>query len=404
MASVGRKAGQGEATAVAVAHPAGILSPEDRQVLERFAPYLQYDAQDGYRAVSAATMTDPPCNCLASGSGAPIAGKGTVVELNLDVLAKYPNPYEFANGDHLNSAPNPLEDAVKYQRDPRFPHCTYGRVARREGRAWLEYWLWYYDNPKKFFGQGRHQGDWEMVIVEVGPDGEPRTVTCSQHNAGEARRWDRVDKREGRPLIYVAPFSHANYFEPGTHFYFPGADHPTSQGPCRRPEVAEFGAWQSWRGRWGATLGPLRGRLNIWGTSPEAPVAQSSRWARPWTYHAKSVARKPVAWFFRTLWFLGKATFPCKPELPGATLAGTEVSVPYEMPQRGLHRGRHLLLTVHSADDTEDMLVSQAFKNAPRSGTQVLRLPREPEGGCIVYASVFNFFGQRSDPEHVAGG
>ena len=38
---------------------------------------------------------------------------------------------------------------------------------------------------------------------------------------------------------------------------FPGADHPTKEGPCQRPALAEFGDWQEWRGRWGATKGAL---------------------------------------------------------------------------------------------------------------------------------------------------
>jgi hypothetical protein len=346
-------------------------------------------------------MPDPPCNCLASGRGTLIAGKGTFTELSLDTLTDYPGSLSFAPGDHLASAPNPLADAVKLQRDPRYPHCAYGRVARNSGSTWLEYWLWYYDNPKTFLGQGRHQGDWEMVIVEVGADGEPVSITCSQHSAGEARSWDAAPKRDGRPLVYVAPFSHANYFEPRTHFYFPGADHPTTEGPCRLPAVAEFGEWQEWRGRWGASKGPLGGHLNVGGTSPEAPIAQEQRWARPWAYHASAVARKPVAWFFQALWFLGKATFPLAPRLRAARLEGTRVTVDYELPTRGLHRGDRLLLTAHSADDTEDMLLSQVFEDADERGSAALELPREPQGGVKVYASVFNLLGQRSDPTNV---
>src|SRR5204862_94262 len=111
----------------------------------------------------------------------------------------------------------------------------------------------------------------------------------------EARRWDAVEERDGHPLVYVAPFSHANYFEPGTHFYFPGADHPTTEGPCQQPAVAEFGDWQEWRGRWGATKGAPGGLLNIGGTSPMAPIAPDQRWARPHAHPRAAVASKPVA-------------------------------------------------------------------------------------------------------------
>src|SRR2546423_890129 len=102
MASDRPRAGRGGAITVAVDDPRPSLSPEDRQLLERFTPYLQYDAQDGYRAVSAATMTDPPCNCLATKSGVAIAGKGAFSDLSLDVLAGYPDPFRFDEGDHLS--------------------------------------------------------------------------------------------------------------------------------------------------------------------------------------------------------------------------------------------------------------------------------------------------------------
>jgi hypothetical protein len=81
------------------------------------------------------------------------------------------------------------------------------------------------------------------------------------------------------------------------------------------------------------------------------------------------------------------------------------VTVDYELPQRGLHRGQHLLLTVHSANDTEDMLLSQAFEDAERSGSVTLQLPRAPQGAAaMVYGSVFNFLGQRSDPANIVTG
>ena len=75
------------------------------------------------------------------------------------------------------------------------------------------------------------------------------------------------------------------------------------------------------------------------------------------------------------------------------------MTVEYGIP-RGLHRGQHLLLTLHSADGTADMLLSQAFEDAPEAARRSFAFP-VPKGDCLVYGSVFNFFGQRSDPEHV---
>ena len=51
------------------------------------------------------------------------------------------------------------------------------------------------------------------------------------------------------------------------------------------------------------------------------------------------------------------------------------------------------------------MLLSQAFKDAELRGSLTLQLPRPPEGDAvIVFASVFNFLGQRSVPSHISGG
>jgi hypothetical protein len=134
----------------------------DLGLLEAHAPYLRYDAQDGYRAVSAATMTDAPCNSLGRADGSPIAGQGTLQALSLETLGRYPVPARFEQGDRLASGPNPLMEAVRMQSSPEYPHRAYGRVVREAGSTWPEYWLWYYDNPKTFLGKGaiRATGRW----------------------------------------------------------------------------------------------------------------------------------------------------------------------------------------------------------------------------------------------------
>lgn len=391
---------------------------DERGLLEHFVPYLQYDAQDGYRAVSAATMTDAPCNCLTRGQGTVIAGKGSLARLSLETLSDYPGSLEFADGDRLAGAPNPLEDAVRMQGEAeRFPHCAYARAVPVGGSLWLEYWLWYYDNPKTFLGTGRHQGDWELIVIELDRQRQPRSVTCSQHNAGEARSWDEVTKREGdHPLVYVAPFSHANYFQPGTRFFFPGADHPTDVGPAPvRPEIAAFGDWGAWHGQWGNSVGVLMGpklfrplvKGRLGGQSPAAPIAQKQRWARPDLYHRRASLSKPVAGAKLILWYIGKATYPLAPRITAARLEQTRLTIEYELPRQGLHRSKHLLLTVHGGGEREEMLLSQVIRGARSTGRETLEVPAPPSEGrdrdsVVVYASAFNALGQRSDPIRVA--
>src|SRR5215216_4622135 len=54
--------------------------------------------------------------------------------------------------------------------------------ARRSG-AWLQYWLYARDNPQDrgILRTGRHEGDWEVVMVHLGEDGRPDRVLASQH-------------------------------------------------------------------------------------------------------------------------------------------------------------------------------------------------------------------------------
>jgi hypothetical protein len=387
-----------ELVGVGSAHAGDFPDEADLTLLLRHVPNLHYDAQEGYRAVTAATMTDAPRNALVAESGEIIAGHGSGNALSLDTLAGYPDGFDFSPRDHLASADPALADALRLQADAdRYPHATHGRVVRRGKRIWLEYWLWYYDNPKTFLGKGRHQGDWELVIVELDAGERPQSVTCSQHNGGEARRWRDVEKQDEHPVIYVAPFSHANYFEGRTTFYFPGADHPTPTGPYLRPTVVPFGKWENWRGRWGASRGVFGGRFNLGGTSPEAPIVQEPRWNRPNRYHRTAAARKPVALFFRIFWWLGKRTFPLAPILRLATIDNDRLTVTYTLRGDLLHFGRHLLLTVHSDDDVQALLASEVLRSAPDHGHHAMSLP-PGTASCIVYASVFNSLNQRSDP------
>jgi hypothetical protein len=379
------------------------FSSDERRQLERFAPRLQYDAQDACRAVDAATMTDNAPNLLRRAAGPVIAGEP---ELCLDVLERYPEGAAFETGDHLAAGPDRVGDTVRLQADPRFGHEVYGRVVPGdEGRTWLQYWIWYYDNPKTFLGRGAHEGDWELVQVAL-RDGTPEWVTCSQHAHGETRPWPAVardpDDSE-RPRIYVAPFSHANYFEARTYFYFPAADHPTDSGPSAVPAVVPFGPWENWRGRWGAGTGMSllwwrTGKLG--GVSPDSPIAQEARWRAPEDFWrtGRRVDRRFFAWLKRAVWWVVKAFNPQTPEGIAVARSGRSVEVGWRLRQTWRRRSRDVLVTVHEAGDDERMLLSVVVrKRDARRGRASLYLPRAVES-CAVRISAFNRIGQRSVP------
>jgi hypothetical protein len=163
----------------------------------------------------------------------------------------------------------------------------YRREVEGGSLTWVQYWLWYLYNPKKFLIAGEHEGDWEFV--QVGYAGAtPVCMTTSQHKSGGARMWWEIERREGRPIVYVAHGSHANYFEPmkmQTDF----DDEADGAGwELDALEWREFGPWQDWPGRWGNSTGP--------GQSPQSPGCQGARWKAPHVYHsAAKHESSPVA-------------------------------------------------------------------------------------------------------------
>jgi hypothetical protein len=86
---------------------------------------------------------------------------------------------------------------------------VYGRcVEGREGRLALQYWYLYVYND---FGN-KHEGDWEMAVIELNAAQCPVMMGLSRHAGGAKLQWEKVRKENGRPVVYVGRGSHAGYF------------------------------------------------------------------------------------------------------------------------------------------------------------------------------------------------
>ena len=98
---------------------------------------------------------------------------------------------------------------------------VYGRIARQGNRRWLQYWLFYADNPqdRSPLRTGRHEGDWELVQLRLGREAKPDRATLSQHSWAEGCPWRglRHAGAERVPVIFVANGSHANYSRRGAY-------------------------------------------------------------------------------------------------------------------------------------------------------------------------------------------
>src|SRR3954451_14160301 len=107
---------------------------------------------------------------------------------------------------HLDASGRRAE-TVALARPAHPPNVVYGRAVRgRGGRTWLQYWLLYAYNPQDrgIVRTGRHEGDWEMVQVELGRDGAPRQVVFAEHSWSQACAWSAIEHRGAAPVVYVA--------------------------------------------------------------------------------------------------------------------------------------------------------------------------------------------------------
>ncbi|MHB9053343.1 MAG: hypothetical protein ACYC5F_05060 [Thermoleophilia bacterium] len=141
-------------------------------------------------------------NSMDTGGG-DLSATNRTVSINYDLLNRdYVVPYQ--------------------QRRDQFPKTIYTRVVSRPGgntNSFIQYWMFYYANdfPEEF-----HEGDWEVVQVDLGPDLQPYRADYSQHGYGQYRNWTgpgSVEKSpidSNKPVVYVAKGSHANYFSSST--------------------------------------------------------------------------------------------------------------------------------------------------------------------------------------------
>jgi hypothetical protein len=371
------------------------------ELVERHRPLLRFDAQEPYLAISAQSIVVNPSNALIRHDGSVLGrvdrdGRG----LSLELLADYPSPLTPNAGDRLDEAPDVLADALRMQADPDVARRAYGRAVEDEPWLWLQYFFWEYYNPKHLLGFGRHEGDWELIQIGLDAERTPRVATYAQHKGGAGRAWDEIEReRDGDaeyPVVYVAPFSHASYFEARTHWHPGGPDTPDGRGPAYRPRIERFGAWARWPGRWGNSTGVLGGRLG--GRSPASPGAQLDRWERPTAFHGQVQRKRPLGAVDGALWRAGRGTYPERPTIERASLRDAVLTGELSVATSPLRRASRIYVTAHDAgEEGQPVLRSTVVRVKGGRGEFELLLPRAP-ARCLIRASAFNALRQRSEP------
>ena len=93
---------------------------------------------------------------------------------------------------------------------PYLQPVVYGRLAPGRDGPVLQYWYLYIYND----APNKHEGDWEMVSIQLNEEEKPVRAGYAGHASGYKREWRDVERdgEEERPIVYVARGSHAAYF------------------------------------------------------------------------------------------------------------------------------------------------------------------------------------------------
>lgn len=282
------------------------------QILAKHAPVLLYDSDEEFHILSPSALTDfyrgttvEESNSLKDAGGV-FAVSGSTISglapdyfghLGLDYLSSsYPEAAPSALGRRAGTAADSDDfisatgdaDDEQYDDDaramgvqPGYPDVVFGRVVPAGfGRYWLQYWTFYYNNPRVLgatnpFG-GEHEGDWEMVQVGLGSDLEPDRAVYAQHGDAQECDWLSVERSGHKPVVYVARDSHAAYFGSARiRLEFPWDRADGLGGGVFVPEIVQLSdenpGWIAWPGRWGDS-----------DASPPGPMFQpGEKWSDP---------------------------------------------------------------------------------------------------------------------------
>ncbi|MGI9604432.1 MAG: hypothetical protein ACR2QE_21305 [Acidimicrobiales bacterium] len=276
----------------------------EQELAERWAPVYLLKAQEAecdadgeqYEPTSVEIVLDNDEIALRQVSpGDPVVGFGPsaadLYGLGETFYLEYP-------GLSLSPGCNYERDFKRYRDDQ--PAVVYAHVVREAGhldQLAVQYWtFWYYND-----WNNKHETDWEFtqLLFDAASVSEaltvgPARVGYAQHEGGERAEWDddKVEKIDGRPVVYPSAGSHASYYSSAVYLGRSGSEGfgcDNTDGPSRRVDAevvllpdAPTGpddpfAWLAFEGRWGERHdGPFNG--------PTGPAAKP-RYLEPVSWH-----------------------------------------------------------------------------------------------------------------------
>lgn len=374
-------------------------------LLARYAPYLRYDSQAPYLAVSAATMTDNRGNklvrnrplrnneVLASARGVPPLRLSLLCESQVTQASdgRQLARYDAHKADSLTQASSRLADARRMQRDAQYADRVYGRRIPDDAPRFLQYWMWFYYEPLEILAGGRNlgslqgrEGAWRLAQVELDANFEPVQVVV-QGFGWNLRPWTEVKLHPDdgtHPVLYVAPFTHNLFFEPGlirtltadrrarTWRVWDGSD---GAGPAVLPAVSDLGGWEKWPGKWGGSP-----------ESPRSPTALPG-WKDPAGVRGPALVRREI------LRRLNRRTSDVAAPEVDARLQSRRLVVRYGFKGKALPP--RLCVTVHQE---RDVLAVLSVDDVRPAGEVMVELPFPVTTACAVRVSALMRDGARS--------
>jgi hypothetical protein len=403
------------------------VSPDEKlELLRRFAPTLHFDALERWRPdlvdnyLRHSTVLDGNDGRL---SGTPPA-EPAMNERGDEPKARL-NPLERGAGVDTQKRSNEVLHAYGGDQNLASAGVAYGRVLAEGQALFLQYWLFYPDNPC-VLPPGRHDGDWELVQIRAertGDDFRPTHLTLAEHGKPVNKPISSSEEIE----VFVAVDSHACYFKEGANPIIPLSDVCEPAGTTSgKPEVvllpieASKHDWAHWQGRWGLDRGPgtwlalqlhlkrtpgIFKRLNKVGAgeSPPSPGHQGQSWSSPGAFATRGSTRTatttPIQRFAH---FLGEATWPNDPPRVEVTAVDPAEgsSVPtYRLEAEGAGRFLRRISMVaiafweQRADGSRRAL---ALETVRPGASKTLAIPHE--GELVWRAAGYNALRQRGRP------
>ncbi len=402
------------------------MSPDEKlELLRRFAPKLHFDALERWRPSLADTYMQ----------------QSAFVDKDEQLLPGTPpaEPAMLDRLEELESRINPLKErpsratqtlrsntllrAYGPAQDLATGGTCYGRVVAGGDRTkFLQYWLFYVDNPC-VLSAGRHDGDWELVQIRVAAvdDGfEATHLTLAGHGKPVTKPFR---SRDGGPDVYVAVDSHASYHEAGAHPMLPLSDVsvPDQGEPGSTPAIVLLPVddtqldWAHWHGRWGMDRGvgtwlalKLRlkrtpsymRRLNKVGAgeSPPSPGRQGASWSQPSSFELRGTQRRWTNVLVQRLaHFIGEWTWPqTTPEVCVTRTAPGHYAIEARPAGRGPRRVR--LVSVAFWEEHPDGDRRALAMHSVRTDEPAEPFAIEHEGTLRWRAAGYNRLRQRGEP------